>query len=45
MEKMGLWASPAANSGVNGEAELGNGGRQTGDDPAALDCMQELSVF
>jgi len=45
IEKMGLWASPAANSGVNVGAELGHGGRQTGDDQAAFEGPQELSVF
>ena len=45
VEKMGLWASSAANSGVNTGAELGYGGKQTGDDKAAFEGPPELSAF
>ena len=45
VDKMGLWASPVANSGVHAGAELGRRGRQPGDDQAAFEGPQELSVF
>ena len=45
VEQMGRWASPVANSGVHAGAELGHGGRQTGDDQVAFEGPPELSVF
>ena len=45
VDKMGLWASPVANSGVHAGAELGRRGRLPGDDQAAFEGPQELSVF
>ena len=44
IEKTGLWASPATNSGLHRGTEARHGGNQAGDQ-TAFESAGELSVF